>query len=97
MSERELQQAVLDCARLFGWRAYHTFDSRRSARGFPDVVLVRPPRLLAAELKAEHGRLTLEQHRWLDALRACPGVEAVEWRPHDWTSGAIERALRRVA
>ncbi len=38
MTEKELMQNILDCARLHGWRCYHTFDSRKSDPGFPDII-----------------------------------------------------------
>jgi hypothetical protein len=82
--ERELLQQVRDLARLLGWRVYHTHDSRRSPEGFPDLVLVRPPRLLFVELKREGRGPTLAQHGWLEALAAVPGVEVYLWRPGDW-------------
>jgi hypothetical protein len=50
------------------WRWYHTRDSRRSVPGFPDLVLVRPPRLLFVELKTERGKLTADQVAWLEDL-----------------------------
>ena len=50
------------------WRYYHTRDSRRSAAGFPDLVLVRGPRLIFAELKTERGKLTADQVAWLEDL-----------------------------
>ena len=41
MNEAELQRNVLSLAAMTGWLAYHTYDSRRSQAGFPDLVLVR--------------------------------------------------------
>lgn len=93
ISEEVFQRQVLDLARLSGWRCYHTFDSRRSAAGFPDFVLVRPPVVLFAELKSEAGRLRPEQAAWLEALVACEGVEARLWRPGDWPE--VEETLAR--
>lgn len=65
--------------------------------GFPDLVLVRHKqnerrRLLFVELKSDHGRVSVEQRKWLDLL-AGDGVEAYTWRPEDWNSGEIERRL----
>lgn len=76
-----------------GWLCYHTHDSRRSAPGFPDLVLVRPPVVLFAELKSERGRPKPEQAAWLEALRASRSVEVGLWRPGDWR--AIETMLCR--
>ena len=94
ITEAQLQAAVVELARFFGWRHYHAFDSRRSARGWPDLVLCRPPRLVFVELKSAGGRLTPEQRDWLAALAGVPGIEAGVWRPADWTDGRIEAALR---
>ncbi len=87
-SESAFQQAVLDLAALTGWRAYHTHNSRHSAAGFPDLVLVRPPRLIFAELKTEKGRASVHQAVWLDDLGAvaedCEPIEVHLWRPSNW-------------
>lgn len=89
--EADFQGAVISLARLTGWLAFHSHDSRRSAAGWPDLALCKPPRLLVVELKTTRGRLRPEQRVWLTALAACPGVEVALWRPADWP--AIERAL----
>ena len=94
MREDELQALVLELARMLGWRTYHTFDSRRSTVGFPDLVLVRGKRLLFAELKSEKGKTRPEQREWLCALTRA-GAEALVWSPADWRSGDIERNLLR--
>lgn len=93
VSEKAFQSQVLELARLSGWLCYHTFDSRRSAPGFPDLVLVRPPVILFAELKSSGGALRPEQRGWLEALEACPGVAVRLWRPGDWPE--VEETLTR--
>lgn len=96
--EKQLQQDVMDLARRLGWSAYHPWDSRRSACGFPDVTLARASnvggRVIFAELKTEKGKLTPDQERWLAVLAATGCVETYLWRPSDWSSGEIERVLR---
>jgi len=99
MSEAEWQAQVLDAAVRFGWRAYHTHDSRRSAAGFPDLVLVHPRAgIIFAELKTDKGRVAAPQAEWLDALQAAAGqhpTRVVLWRPHDasavWQTLAVAR------
>lgn len=59
---------VIKYAQLRGWMHYHTHDSRRSAEGFPDLVLVRGDQLIFAELKSEKGKTTPAQDTWLMAL-----------------------------
>lgn len=97
MSERDLQDAVIKLAKLLGFLSYHTYDSRKSTKGFPDLVLVHKwsGALLFIELKSATGRVTDEQDEWLRAL-AVRGVAFV-WRPEHLTDGSIERALRRYA
>jgi hypothetical protein len=82
MNEKTFMAQVMQLARVLGWRCYHTHDSRRSAAGFPDLVLVRE-RVIYAELKSDKGTLKHEQEEWLDALRTA-GQEAWLWRPADW-------------
>lgn len=93
LPEKQFQAQILDLARLSGFLVYHTHDARRSAPGFPDLVLVRPPLVLFAELKTDTGRLRPEQRLWLDALGRCESVESVLWRPGDWKR--IEKVLKR--
>lgn len=93
VTEKQLMQAVVELAQLLGYLTYHTYDSRRSNMGFPDLVLARPGRLVFAELKAERGKVSPAQTVWARLLSAAP-AEVFLWRPSDWTSGAIEAALR---
>ena len=109
MTERQLQSAIIDAARLLGWRVYFTHRSDHSPAGFPDLCAVRarpgePPRLLFVELKTERGVVSPEQVAWLHDLATVSAfaltvgqpalVQAAVWRPQDWRDGSIERALR---
>lgn len=85
-SETELQRQIVDLAKAFKWWVYHTYDSRKSTPGFPDLVLIRPPRVIFAELKSDAGRLTAEQANVLELLRQCGQVESYIWRPKDWAT-----------
>lgn len=107
--EEQFQRQVLGLAEVYGWRSYHTHDSRRSQRGFPDLVLLRPPELIFAELKTDKGRLRPEQGEWLADLRALAraldetlgghpaanelAVDVYLWRPADFD--AINARLAR--
>ena len=91
-SEKDWQTQVVDAARKAGWLVYHTYDSRRSYPGFPDLIMVRGPMLIALELKAEKGStVTAQQQEWIDALKKVRIVSADVARPHHWPD--IERAL----
>jgi len=92
IKEKEFLQQVRDLAKLCGWLVYHTYDSRRSPEGFPDLVLVRGNRIIFAELKAAKGKVTPNQRVWLNALEKVQGVETYLWRPADWDE--IVEALR---
>jgi hypothetical protein len=105
ITEEALQDAVVKCARLLGWRVHHAWLSLHSAAGYPDLTLVwpadgqppagRPARLLFLELKTARGRLSAEQEAWGAALAAVGGP--VAWRvirPRDWLDGTVERLLR---
>lgn len=101
MLEAELLDGILRVARLYGWRSAHFRPARTAhgwrtpvggdGKGWPDLFLVRPPRLLVVELKSGTGRVEPDQRRWLEDLAAC-GVEAHVWRPQD-----LEEAARILA
>ena len=82
MTEKALQAAIAKFARERGWLVYHTYDSRRSAPGFPDLVMVRREQLVFAELKNDKGRLTQDQENWRAALIRADQAYFV-WRPAD--------------
>ena len=85
VTEREFQATVIEMARAFGWRVYHTHDSRRSDPGFPDLTMARKGRILFMELKAEKGKPTEAQLDWLLALRSSfsVNVHVALYRPSD--------------
>lgn len=86
ISEKDFMGQVIVLAKARGWFVYHTYDSRRSEYGFPDLVMVRAPRLIFAELKREHGHLTDEQAMWLNQLRSAYQEEVYVWYPSEWES-----------
>ena len=81
-SEREFQASITRVVAVFGGLVYHTYDSRRSAMGYPDLtILTLDRRVIFAELKNDRGRLTEDQRVWLEAL---PDHQAYLWRPDDF-------------
>lgn len=82
--EEQFLQAVRELAELHGWLCYHTWNSIHSPAGFPDLVLVRPPRIIFAELKVQNRKPTPAQQEWLHQLGNCPQVEVYLWTPADW-------------
>lgn len=100
-SEAQFQRALIGTKKRpgpiiqHGWLYYHTYDSRKCAEGFPDLVLVHPVRnlLIFAELKVKKNKATLEQIKWLVALEVpSKHVQTHLWYPCDWDN--IERILR---
>lgn len=81
-AEKDFQAAVVKRAKELGWRGYHTFDSRKSEKGFLDWVGVRE-RVVWMELKSANGKPTAEQLCWMEALEAA-GEEVYLLRPADW-------------
>lgn len=96
MLEETLQTRALELASLYGWGpVYHTHDSRRSHRGFPDLVLLRPRdgRVLYLELKAEGEEPKPDQIDWEYALKYCGQEHHYIW-PHDLPWGRLEAILK---
>jgi hypothetical protein len=80
LTEAQWQAQVIDYAHLRGFRVIHNTDSRRTQPGVPDLMLIKPPRLLFVELKSETGKVRPEQRQMISDLRACGQLAAV-YRP----------------
>lgn len=93
ITEQQFQFAVKGAAMAYGWLVYHTYDSRRSDPGFPDLFMIRHGQAIAAELKREkRSVVSPAQEDWLDALSDVPGISPHVWRPSQWL--VIEETLR---
>ena len=82
---------------------YHTHNSKRSDPGFPDCVIgvtwwakAPEPRMIAAELKTEKGKLTAAQIEWLTFFYHAD-VETYVWRPSHLLDGEIRFILSEPA
>lgn len=89
-------------ALLLGWHVLHLRPAKTKygwvtpvqgdmGKGWPDLILVRRERIIAAELKSDVAKPRPEQEDVL-AWLARAGVETHVWRPRDWD--AIVAALR---
>jgi hypothetical protein len=99
VTESQFQQQVIDLAKLHGYRLiYHTHNSRRSAPGFPDLVMINElhGRALFRELKTDVGRMAIAQLDWMTGMTRA-GLNAGVWRPLDLRSGRIIKELRGEA
>ena len=93
MTEQQFQNKILKLARQTGWTAYHTYDSRRSQPGFPDLVLVKD-RVLFRELKTDKGKQSKAQKIWERTLRKAKSDFKV-WRPKDMQAIIQELTIRQ--
>ena len=101
VSEADFQAAVVELAMWRGWRVHAERPARTSKGwrtpvqgdvGYPDITLCRPPRLIHAELKSQHGVMGDNQLLWREVLMGVPGVEYYLWRPAAFPE--IEATLR---
>jgi hypothetical protein len=96
MSEAYLDNQVWNIVRDLGLRRYHTFNSKKSDKGWPDLVICGPGGILYRELKRESESPTKAQREWLEALRAA-GADAAVWRPGDLLHGDVARELTAIS
>lgn len=94
ITETAFQNKIIALCRWLNLRTYHTYDSRKSAPGFPDLVIVGKNGVIFAELKTTRGKITAHQQAWWNDLKRA-GAEAYIWRPEDW--GTIQNVLKRIA
>lgn len=99
ISERDFQAQLVEWARSFGWRVHGERAAQfRDGRwgthiqgdvGWVDLVLVRGPRLIFAELKVGKNKPTPQQYAWhqalFDARAGSPHIEVHVWRPEQWS------------
>jgi hypothetical protein len=92
--EDQFQTKILELCNWYRLLVYHTYDSRRSNPGFPDLVIVGKTRVIFAELKSTTGKVSMVQQEWHDKLNAA-GAEAYIWRPEDWPQ--VEQVISELA
>ena len=102
MSEADLLSNVTSGTRKrpglckwYGLTWYHTYNSKKSPSGFPDLVIAGRT-VMYRELKRQKENPTKAQREWIAALEAA-GADVGVWRPEDWYSGRINRELAALA
>lgn len=103
MSEADFQRAVIDAARLAGWKVCHfrpgmTQRGRwvtpmQGDKGAPDLILAKAGRVLLAELKSDKGKTTPEQEAWL----AAAGGHGRVWRPKHMDAVLLDLGITKRA
>lgn len=83
ISEKALQNSLLEVATMHGWLVHHEEDSRWSFPGFPDLICAHPEHgVVYIELKTETNSLDPDQYDWRDYLVA-GGSRYYVFRPRD--------------
>lgn len=93
ITEKAFTNDVVKLAKTLGYLVHHSRPAwvrngrmvtpLQGSSGLPDLIMVRAPRVIFAELKREAVReLEGEQMRWALNLQGCP-VEYYVWRPSD--------------
>lgn len=107
-SERDFQNTLVSLLEMFGFVTEHTFPlmtrpkggrpvwrTGSTLKGKPDLIALRPPRLLAIEVKSETGRLEPEQRAVLSLYAAIPSARAWVISPHDPPWEDVQAWIRR--
>ena len=94
LDERDFTGQIIELAHIYHWRVAHFRAAitqhgwrtpvQADGAGFPDLVLVRPPKCLFVELKSDTGQISRGQEEWLRELGACLGISVCIWRPSQW-------------
>lgn len=92
--EDDLDRHIRAVALALNYWPYHTRLSLRSEGGFPDWLLLQPPRLVVVEAKrqglwptpprqSKRGRWSIGQSEWLRRWSRQPATEVFLWWPSD--------------
>ena len=88
INEKAFQTIVIATARECGWMVYHTYDSRKSEPGFPDLCMVKDGIVMFVELKTDKGKATTAQRNWIKQFirhqHRCQRFIVEIWRPKTW-------------
>jgi hypothetical protein len=107
-SEREFQDTLVGVLELFGYVVEHTYPlltrpksgqpvwrTGSTLKGKPDLIAVRPPRLLAIEVKTEVGRPSPEQVAVLSMYSEVPCARAWLVTPDDPPWADVQAWIRQ--
>lgn len=88
-SEASLQAQLVEAAERLGWKVFVVRKSAVvstktgrvysvvTAKGWPDVFVIRGARIMVFECKNERGKVTPEQREWLDSFKQARITEMV--------------------
>jgi hypothetical protein len=93
-TEAEFQARVTELAEANGWQWMHIGRIGKYSpngakgtlgKGWPDLVLTKPKRLVFAELKTMRGKPPTPEQQLVMAHLALTHAEVYTWRPSDWS------------
>ena len=91
-AERQFQNTIVDTLGLFGYEGVHVFPlmdrygtwrTPTTSPGWPDLVFLRDPRILAIEVKKDGVTVPPHQRAWLTLFGSIPCARAWVARPSD--------------
>ena len=93
-NETAWQRTMREAAEAHGFTVFQNWKSYNSPAGDPDLRMLKPPRLVIAELKmVKTGKVSTKQAETLALYREIPGVEVyLWWMPADFV--LAEQILR---
>lgn len=92
LTEAEFQSQVTELARRHGWAWLHVHTTGKGQHaplrgplgvGWPDLILIKGERLIAAELKAQKAPSPTMAQRTVLGMLLRAGAETYVWRPSD--------------
>lgn len=102
-AEREFQRTLVETLELFGYVGTHIFPlmdrhgvmrTPTTSPGWPDLLYVRTPRVLAIEVKRDGVSVPERQRAWLTLFASIPCVRAWVVRPSDPSWDVIVEWIR---
>ena len=97
MKENVFQNKVREIAKKLEWDVYHVYFSQIvTDAGFPDLIMVQrdSKKMIAVELKAERGKVSDSQLKWLGYFES-NNIPTFVWKPSDLSS--IPRILSKIS
>jgi hypothetical protein len=90
----KLQEQIIDYAHIYGWTVAHFRPAMTKygyrtpvsadGKGWPDLFLIKPPRIVVFECKSQYEKTSPEQDKWLELFKACIGDDCRVVKFSDW-------------
>ena len=86
ITEKQHQDRIVELCHRLGYYVYHTYDSRKSESGYPDLTIIRGhgKPVIFIEVKSERGKLTPAQLKVGSLLLDSKEVVYLFSKPSQW-------------